>query len=170
MANVYHQFRARDFIPDATVGPQWASVAGTNFPVQAWKFDGAGSLDEAMYVDFRAVGYASGNLTVDVDWYADSGTSGDVVFGAAIAAITPNTDTQDIETKAFATENTVTDSHLGTTAKRLHRASITVSNLDSLAADDHVTLRIRRLGSDAADTLNSVDVHIVDVTVYYSDT
>lgn len=141
---------------------------GTNFPVPGHAFDG--TTQETIFLFFKALNYGSGNLTLTLGWYAASGTSGAVVFGASIAAITPNTDTQDIETKGFATENTASDSHLGTTAKRLHEMSITISNLDSLAAGDWVCVRLRRLPADAGDTMNGVDAIVAEATLSYSDT
>ncbi len=140
---------------------------GTNLPVFGLAYDAAS--DEAAFWLFRAVSYGSGNLTVTVDWYADTASSGDVIWGAQLAAITPDTDTQDVETKALATANTVTDTHLGTTGQRLHRASITVSNLDSLAANDDVWLRIYRDADAAGDTMTG-DAILVSVGVAYSDT
>lgn len=140
---------------------------GTNFPVIGLAYDAAA--DEAAFWEFRAVNYASGNLTVDIDWYADTATSGDVVWAVQIAAITPNTDTQDVETKALATANSFTDTHLGTTGQRLHRAAVTVSNLDSLAADDVVWIRISRDADNAADTATG-DAVLVGATVSYLST
>lgn len=135
----------------ASAFPQYIKNNGTNFPVSGLAFDAA--TDEAAFWKFRAVDYTSGNLTLDLFWYADTATSGNIVWDAQIAAITPETDTQDVETKAFATANSVTDSHLGTTGQRLHKATITISNLDSLAADDIVWLRINRDANNASDTM-----------------
>lgn len=140
---------------------------GTNFPAFALFFDAAAV--ESAYWMFRAVSYGSGNVTVAVDWYADTATSGDVIWGAQLAAITPDTDTTDVETKSLATANTVTDTHLGTTGQRLHRASITVSNLDSLANNDDVWLRVYRDAAAGGDTMAG-DAALVAVTVSYSDT
>jgi len=151
----------------ASLFPQYVRALGTSFPVDGLAYDAA--TDEAAYWAFSAVLYGSGNLTVTIEWYADSSSSGDVVWGAAIAAITPNTDTQDIETKALATENTVTDSHLGTVGQRLHSCSITVSNLDSIAVGDAVWMRVRRLGADGSDTMAG-DAVLTRVSLSYSDT
>lgn len=140
---------------------------GTNFPVFALAYDAAS--DEAAFWGFRAVNYASGNLTVAIDWYADTATSGDVIWEVQIAAITPDTDSQDTETKALATLNNVTDTHLGTTGQRLHRATVTVSNLDSLAAEDDVWIRVARDANNASDTLTG-DALIAKVTVSYLST
>lgn len=140
---------------------------GTNFPAIGLAYD-ATAIENA-YWQFRAVNYASGNLTVGLDWYADSASSGDVMWSAAIAAITPDTDTQDVETKAFATASTVTDTHLGTTGQRLHRATVTVSNLDSIAANDAVWIRISREATNGADTMTG-DAILVGATVSYLST
>ena len=74
------------------------------------------------------------------------------------------------ETKAFATANTVTDTHLGTTGQRVHNCSITISNLDSIAADDYVALKVYRNASSASDTITTSDVGIISVVLSYSDT
>ncbi|MEU0469932.1 hypothetical protein ABZ215_38545 [Amycolatopsis sp. NPDC006131] len=140
---------------------------GTNFPVVGLAFDAA--TQENAYWAVRAVNYGTGNLAVDIDWYADSATSGVVRWGVQIAAITPDTDTQDVETKTLATAQTVDDTHLGTTGQRLHRCTVTVSNLDSLAAGDDVWIKVYRDAGNAADTLTG-DSILVAATVSYSDT
>jgi hypothetical protein len=167
MATVTQVFRPFDGVPPASNYATLDVISGTNYPVPCLDFDAA--TGEAIYFYFEAVNYGSGNLTVNIDWYADTASSGDVVWEAAIAAITQNTDTQDIETDSLATANTVTDSHLGTTGQRLHRASITVSNLDSIAAGDWVVLKIDRNASSGSDTMTG-DACIVGVSVSYSDT
>lgn len=167
MATVALTLSPGSHTPPSSTFPAPVKNAGTNFPVDGLAFDAAA--DETTYWRIRMWRYGSGNITIDLDWYADTATSGNVVWGAAIAAITPDTDSQDVETKAFATENTVTDSHLGTTGQRLHRAQITVSNLDSVAADDMVWLRIRRIGSNGSDTMSG-DAILTNPHVSYSDT
>lgn len=167
MATVYQHFTALDGVPPASNFATFDVMAGTNFPVACLDFDTTTA--ESIYFFFQAVRYGSGNLTIDIDWYADTAASGDVVWDAQIGAITPNTDSTDIETKALGTANTVTDTHLGTVNQRLHRATITLSNLDALAADDFVVLKITRDVTDAADTMAG-DASLVGVTVSYSDT
>jgi hypothetical protein len=151
----------------ASAFPQFVKANGTNFPVSGLAFDA--SADESAFWKWLAQNYGSGNLTVNIDWYADTASSGDVVFGAAIAAMTQNADSQDVETKAFATANTVTDTHLGTTGQRLHRCTITISNLDAIAADDLVILKLYRDADAAGDTMTG-DAIVVAVEVTYSDT
>jgi hypothetical protein len=140
---------------------------GTNFPVQGLAFDA--TTQETAFWIFRAASYGSGNLTFSLYWYADTASSGGVVFEVAIAAITPDTDSQDVETKAFATAQQNSDTHLGTTGQRVHQMSITISNLDSIAADDYVALRLRRVPADGSDTMTG-DAIVADIQVSYSDT
>lgn len=167
MATVYQQLdpAAGQFLSSAF--PAVLKTNGTNFPVIGLAYDAAA--DEAAFWKLEAINYGSGNVTVRIEWYADTASSGDVIWGVQLAAITPNTDTQDVETKAFATANTATDTHLGTTAQRLHQIDVTVTNLDSLANRDAVWLRIYRDGDAAGDTLTG-DAILTGITVSYSDT
>jgi hypothetical protein len=140
---------------------------GTNAPVVGLAYDAAA--DEAAFWHIHAISYGSGNITVKVVWYADTATSGDVVWGVQLAAVTANTDTQDVETKTLATANTATDTHLGTTGQRLHEIDVTVSNLDSLANGDAVWVRVYRDADNAADTMTG-DAILLCAVVSYSDT
>lgn len=168
MATVYHEFTPENAQYLATLFPQFLTSIGTNFPVSSLAFDAA--LDEAAFWKFIATAYGSGNLTLDILWYADTASTNDVVWDAAITAITPNTDSTDVETDTLATANTVTDTHLGTTGQRVHLCTITITNLDSIAANDLVFLRIRRpANTDAADTMAG-DVHLLAARLSYSDT
>lgn len=166
--------RYRDFLPEgaqfpATNFPQYLRVAGTNFPVTGLAYDG-GSTNEEAFWKFVISNYGSGNITVTVFWYADTASSGNVQWGARIAAITPNSDTQDIETKALATATETQDSHLGTTGQRLHSIDVVVSNLDSVADGDLVTLGIYRDASDTSNDTMTGDAILVAARVSYSDT
>lgn len=140
---------------------------GTNFPVSGLAFDT--TTQEACFFRTKAINYGSGNLTLDLDWYADTATSGGVVFEVAIAAITPDADTQDIETKAFATAQQASDTHLGTTGQRVHKMSIAITNLDSIAADDELVIRLRRVPADGSDTMTG-DAIVIGLVLSYSDT
>lgn len=163
---------ARELHPDeaqygSAAWPQLLKNNGTNGPVRWLAYDAAAT--ETAYWELTGLAYGSGNLTLDIIWGAATAITGVVRWEAAIAAITPETDSQDPETKAYATALTVDDTHLGTTAKRLMRATITISNLDSLAANDEVWLRIARLGAHANDTLAG-DAWLKKAVLSYSDT
>ena len=148
-----HEFEAQDGDVRSTLYPQIVKANGTSIPVSGYAFDA--SLVEAVFFRFRASDYTSGNVTIDLDWYASTATSGNVVWGAQMAAITPDADTQDVETDALPTVTTVTDTHLGTVGHRVHRCTITLTTtaLDSIATGDHVVVRISREGSNGSDTM-----------------
>lgn len=165
MATMYVPLTPEGALYGSAAAPAYRKVNGSSVPVSGLYYDA--SSDESAYWRFRAVAYGSGNLTLDIDWYADTATSGNVIWGAQIAAITPDDDSQDVETDGMATASTVTDSHIGTVGQRLHRATITISNLDSLAADDWVTLRIYRDADAAGDTMTG-DAVLTLATLSYS--
>lgn len=167
MATTYRDLYPGDAILPASNPAAPVQFVGTNFPVPGLAFD-ASTLETAFF-RLKALGYGSGNVTLSLDWYADTASTGAVIWGAALAAITPDADTQDIETKAFATENTVTDTHIGTTGQRLHTATITISNLDGLANFDDLTLRLVRRAADGGDTMTG-DAIVTSLLLSYSDT
>ena len=94
----------------ATNFPALVQTNGTNFPVRGLAYDPA--TDEAAFFRFKASNYGSGNLTLNLFWYADTASSGSVIWESQISAITPDTDSQDIETDGLATLNFVSDTHL----------------------------------------------------------
>lgn len=153
----------------ATAFPAYTKVNGTNFPVPSLAYDS--TTDEAAFWRFLATNYGSGNITATVYWYADSASSGNVVWESQIAAITPNTDSQDIETDALATLNFAQDTHLGTTGQRVHSADITISNLDSIASGDLCVLRLARdaNGTSATDDMAG-DAMLLGIRLAWSDT
>lgn len=166
MATVYQQLDPAAAQYLATNFPQ-AVKNGTNIPVFGLAYDAATS--EAAFWCLSATNYGSGNITVDIYWYADTATSGDIIWRVQLAAITPNMDTQDTETKTLATANSATDTHLGTTGQRLHQIAVTVSNLDSIANADIFWVRIDRDAANASDTMTG-DGILVWARVSYSDT
>jgi hypothetical protein len=167
MATIYRELQPEEAQFLASSFPMFLKRNGTNGPVSGLFFDA--SATESAYWKLVALKYGSGNLSLDIIWYADTATSSVVRWEAAIAVITPDTDTQDAETKAFATAQTVDATHLGTTAHRLHRANIVISNLDSLATLDVVWVKISRLGAHANDTLGG-DAVLATAYLSYSDT
>ena len=167
MATIKHTLLPEEAQYLAATFPAYVKTNGTNFPVSGLAFDAAA--DEVAFWKFVAQNYGAGNVTANIFWYADTASSGDVIFDAGLAAITPNTDSQDVETKAFATVNSVTDTHLGTTGQRLHLATIAISNLDSLAADDLVWFKLNRDANNGSDTLTG-DAIVVAIEITYSDT
>jgi hypothetical protein len=153
----------------ATAFPQFTKVNGTNFPVSGLAYDA--TTDEAAFWKVLAVSYGSGNLTLDLYWYADTASTLNVVWEAQITAITPNTDSTDVETDSLATLNFVQDTHLGTTGQRVHQCAITISNLDSIAASDLVFVRIARDANSTSSTDDMAgDAILLGAQLSYSDT
>jgi hypothetical protein len=167
VATVTRELHPEEAVFGTAASPAYDKTNGTNFAVTSLKFDAA--TEETCYFKFRATSYGSGNLTLTVCWYADTATSGDVIWGAAVACITPDTDSQDVETKAFGTAATATDTHLGTTAQRVQQIAVTISSLDSLAANDVVWLKVYRDADAAGDTLTG-DAQLTLAVLTYSDT
>lgn len=156
------------FPPEAALYPTsnyatFKSISGTNFPVNSLAFDE--TTDETVFFRGMLKGFTEPYVEVRLRWYADTATSGNVIWGVSMAAITPNLDTQDIETKAFGTETTVTATHLGTTAQRLQETTLVLTSTDSLTDLDDVTLRITRKAS--SDTMAG-DAQLVGVMVVNS--
>jgi hypothetical protein len=166
MATVRTFLAPEGALPLASAFPQYTKINGTNMPVSGLAYDTTTA--ETMHWQFPILSYGSGNITATVYWYADTATSGGVVFESAIRAVTANTDTQDIETDAYATATNATQTHLGTTGQRLHSFDIVVSNLDAVANLDLVTFRLGRLPANASDTMTG-DAIVVAVVLSYSD-
>lgn len=145
--------------PDLTNTPQLYQVAGTNFPNVGYAFPSGGT--KALYLQLGAHLYGSGNITLDLHLMsATSQVSGNVNFVAALAAITAG-DAQSVETKAFATSQNATAT-INTTAKGDTGLSITISNLDSVAAGDFVVIKLTR----GTDTMSGDAVLLMPVVSY----
>lgn len=167
MATVRMFLSPQNAIGLASAFPQYVKINGTNMPVEGLAYDT--TTQENGFWQFPIISYGSGNITATVLWYADTAASGGVVWGGSIRALTPDSDSQDIETDALATETTVADTHLGTVNQRLHTCAITVSNLDSVANLDLVTFRLSRITGNGSDTMAG-DAVATAVILSYSDT
>ena len=165
MPRLFTHFTPQDAVQFSAAGhAKPRIVEGTNFPIAVLRFPDA--VTSETFFKLRAALYTSGNLRVDIDWYAESVNAGDVRWDAAIAALTPNTDDVNIEAKVLATAVAVTSPHLGGNVKRLHRTQLFIDQLDSLAGEDEVFLRVRRLGADGLDTLPS-EVRVTHIALSY---
>lgn len=143
--------------------PQYLATVGSNFIVSGLAFDAATS--ETCYWKVRVTGTPS-SPTLKICWYADTASSGDVIWKCYCAAITPNTDTQDVETKALSASNTATDTHLGTTGQRLHEIDLSLSSNDSMADGDELWLIFSRDASAGGDTMTG-DAIVTSVVLSY---
>lgn len=144
--------------------PTLVLANGTNIPVSGVAFND--TTLNAIFVELKALAYSSGNVTVKLVWYGAS-TTNNVVWGAQIAAITPG-DAQSLLTDSLATASTTTTAASGTTNAPTE-TTVTVTNLDSLAAGDVVQLRIYRDAASGSDTFSG-DAILVDIEVSYAAT
>jgi hypothetical protein len=167
MATVKQQFDCRDLIPFASAGPTFTvsdSSGGSAYAISALSF-AAATAGQAAAVRFKASNYGSGNLTLIIRWYA-AATTGNVQWNGQIAVNTPG-DAQSVLSDALATATNVTTTVNGT-ANGLNTSSITISNLDSLAADDEVWLVISRTNG-GSDTMSGAAL-LLGFELTYSDT
>jgi hypothetical protein len=167
MATVTIDFTPLDALPFPRTGsaPLDIQDGGIGDPhMPCLLFDAAA--DEFAQFLFAARRYGSGNLTVKVRYSMASATSGNVVLAAQIRAITPG-DAQDVVTDTFAAASTVTDAVPGT-GGQMKEATITITNLDAIAADDMVTLQIYRDADNASDTATG-DLELLAASLSYSD-
>ncbi|MEU1883415.1 hypothetical protein ABZ470_39430 [Streptosporangium sp. NPDC020072] len=155
--------------PRSTAFPAFVKANGSAFAVSGLAFDAATA--ERTVWKLEPFNYSSGDLSVDVVWYADTATSGAVRWEVFLAAITPGVDTDSVETKAMSTGVTAVASHLGGTGKRLHKTTVTLppALLDSMAAGDEVWLRLGRDAADSTDTMTG-DVVVTSVRLTYTGT
>jgi hypothetical protein len=145
--------------------PELITTQGTNFPILGYAF---GAANEAIFFRFTAQNYGSGNVTLLLDWYARTGapSSGSVTWGGALSVLTPS-DATNITTDSYATENTQSSTQ-NSTSNGFVRATLVISNLDSLAAGDTVSLRVRITSNTMASSAS--DAVLFGVTATYSDT
>lgn len=123
------------------------------------------STDEHLLYTFRMpANYVSGGA-VKLLWMANA-TSGSAVWGAALGAVTA-TDADTPLEHATAAASTTTTATNTTEARRLNETSITLANLDSVAAGDLVFLKVYRDADNGSDTL-SVDAELISVAVEYT--
>lgn len=169
MATVYQMLEPQGSEPADSNSAVLQRLAGSgNVSVTTLAFDA--STAQSVFWRIDASQYGSGNITVDVIWAADTATSGSVVWGAAIAAFTPDTDSGAITAKAFGTQDNASASPaVAATAKRLYKDTITVTHTDSIAVGDAVFLKLQRVAADAGDTMAG-NALVERVIVSFSDT
>jgi hypothetical protein len=139
-----------------------SAAAPTPYFLQA-AFD-ATTEEQCMWSFRMPADYASAPV-VKVQYKMTSATSGGVAFEARIAAVTDG-DAQDVDAKGFAAANVATATVPGT-AGHLDEVSITMTNADSVAAGDFVTLYLNRDPAHASDTATG-DAEVIGVALTYT--
>lgn len=148
--------------------PELVQANGTNFPLDGLAFDGAGASVEASYYEVPAPNYGASNpnCTVLVDFYTPATTNA-TVFQGALSVTTPG-DAQSLLTDAFATANAASPVTSNSTTNGHNRATITISNLDSLTANDRLTLKLFRDPANGGDT-NTSDAIVFGIWFQFPD-
>lgn len=149
---------------DPTNPPGIAFQSGSNRPYLA--FDD--STDELCVWTFRLPENYASALTAKIQWSGSSSTttSHTVRWAVEVMALTADTDGA-ADADSYDTLNEVDDDILGTTAKRIQEASITLTNADSAAAGDYVAIRLSRNANHANDDLNE-DAWLWTVSLEYT--
>jgi hypothetical protein len=127
-------------------------------------FDGAGAKELAWWNFRMPTDYASAPI-LKIQWTANA-TSGSVVWSTQLGAVTPS----DVDTPlehVLAAASSATTATNATEARRLNESSITLANLDSVAAGDLVFLTIWRDSANASDTC-TVDAELVGASLEYT--
>jgi len=140
--------------------PGGAETKTSTFPAPGRTSDASGArpylafdaaTDEAAYWTLRAPQGLTGTMTLIIDYIMASATANAVRWGGSVEAITDGDSTDLDAGESIDTENTA-DVTVPGTAGFIDQASITLTNQDSVAAGDYIRIRIRRVGSNGADT------------------
>lgn len=169
MATVRLYLAPEEAAVGATAFPQYVRNQGSQYTVTGLAYSSTAA--EVAFWKFEPAAYGSGNITCDIVWYADTSTtaSDGVTWQIAVAAITPGVDSTNVETKALATAQQASTDLGSTSPQKLMKTTVTITNLDSMAAGDEVWLSVTRLTTDASDDLAG-DAILTSVRLSYSDT
>ena len=163
MANVSLQLDAKALnILPSVASPELVLQSNTGAtPFYGYSFPAA--FDTQGFYEFKVPSYLSGNITLNIVWYARLAvTTGNVRWSVQMFAITPG-DAANVLNRALAAAQTTTTA-TNATGQGSALSTVTISNLDSVAAGDVVQLRILRdttVGSNLADGAVIFDVEVV---------
>jgi hypothetical protein len=124
------------------------------------------STQEQVFFNFRWPGDYSSSPVLKIQWQANTTTASNVVWACKLGAVTPADADTPLE-HVLATAQTVTTAVNTTEARRLIESSIAITNLDSVAAGDFVTLHVYRDAANGSDTC-TVDAEILACTLEYT--
>lgn len=139
----------------AAPAPQWYEAA----------FDAART--EGLFWRVKMPDDYTGSLTLKGVFKMASAVTDEVVLEGRIAAYTVDTDTSDLDAKAFGSANNATVTVPTTTAGKPKTFTITLTNADSVAAGDEVFVGFARVGGDAADDAAG-DMELLSIWLEYS--
>lgn len=118
--------------------------------------------EEAAYWPLPAIQGLTAPISVVISYCMASATSGAVVLGAQVEAISDG-DTVDLDAStSFDTTNNSASTTVPGTAGYLDQIAITLTNNDSIAAGDYARIAIARKTADAGDTATG-DLYLIQV-------
>lgn len=147
----------------ALVRVKSSAAAPTSYTLEL-RFDATTEEQVCFNVPFWPADYASAPVA-KVSYKMTSATTGGVAFESRIAAITAG-DATDADAKAFAAANVGTDTVAGT-AGYIKTVSFALTNDDSVAAGDHVSVYLNRDPAHASDTATG-DCEVTGFAVTYT--
>lgn len=159
--------KAAEFRSSSGATRFWNAGSGTPPRItEGWTFPDAA--DTEIYFQLKLPPDYVGDFRVAGTVIFASATSNDAVLGASLAAITPDSDAVSILADSLASETTVTVTALSPAGRPIN-FEIDVAALDSAAAGDLVTLRVRGVRTSGSDSATGA-VHLIDLEYTYSDT
>jgi len=107
--------------------------------------------------------YGGEDIKVDIDWVAETATTGGVTWGVEFERDAPGGN--DIDSDSFAAQQTGTSTTNGTSGV-ITRTTITLTQAeaDSVAASDYFRMRVQRVTGDGGDTMTD-DAEIVKISL-----
>ncbi len=131
-------------------------------------FDSAAQ--ESVVFSFRLPSNYSSGPSLLVQWggSASTTTTDTVRWGCDVGKITPETGGA-ADSVSYGTANLVDDDILGTTAKRLQLATLTLTNFSSAAAGDYLALKVYRDAAHVNDDLPE-DAWLWSLSLEYTTT
>jgi hypothetical protein len=108
--------------------------------------------------------YTAGGITIALYWMAATATSGNVVWDAAVERHAAGTDDLDADSFAAAVAASAAATSGTSGVVTVTSIALTNSQIDGLLAGESFRLRIRRLGTNAGDTMTG-DAELLRVEV-----
>lgn len=122
--------------------------------------------DESCLWSFRLPENYSSAPVLKVQYAMASATSGNIILNAEVMAVSDG-DSADTDTASFDTANASSTTAVPATAGYLDEISITLTNADSMVANDLVNIRLTRDADNASDTATG-DCEVVAVSLEYT--
>lgn len=149
-------------LPIPPSGYDATNPPGLRFEDHRWELLFDDSTDELCFWTFRLpTGFASAPV-LKIQHKATTATTGNAGFDAAIMAVTPG-DSADVDTPSFDTDNVGAANATPGTAGFLDETSIALSNADSMAAGDLVSIRLNRNTAIASNLTGDIEVPAVSL-------